>query len=105
MMAATLAKGTTRIENAACEPELVDLADFLNKMGARISGAGSHLIQIEGVTELHGAEHTVISDRIETGTFMVAAAMTKGDLTVRKCNPRHNNALIDKLAFSTFLRI
>jgi UDP-N-acetylglucosamine 1-carboxyvinyltransferase len=97
VMAAVLAKGITRIENAACEPELVDLANFLNKMGARIKGAGSHLIEIEGVSKLSGAKHSVIADRIETGTFMVAAAITQGDLTVQNCVPSHNNALIDKL--------
>lgn len=97
MMAAVLAKGVTRIENAACEPELVDLANFLNKMGAKIRGAGSHMIEVEGVTRLSGAEHSVIPDRIETGTFMVASAITHGDLMIRDCIPSHNNALIDKL--------
>jgi len=97
MMAATLAKGTTFIENAACEPEVVDLANFLNKMGAKIEGHGSHLIKIQGVKKLHGTTHTVIPDRIEAGTFMVAAAMTGGDLTIQNCNPEHNTALIDKL--------
>lgn len=97
MMAAVLAKGTTRIENAACEPELVDLANFLNKMGARVSGAGSHLIEIEGVSKLHGAQYSIIPDRIEAGTFMVGAAITEGDLLVKNCIPRHSNALIDKL--------
>ena len=97
MMAATLADGRTIIENAACEPEVVDLANFLNKMGAKIKGHGSHLIEIEGVRRLHGATHTVIPDRIEAGTFMVAAAMTGGDVIVRNCNSDHNNALIDKL--------
>ncbi|MBT8044992.1 MAG: UDP-N-acetylglucosamine 1-carboxyvinyltransferase, partial [Verrucomicrobiae bacterium] len=75
MMAAVLAEGTTIIESAACEPEVVDLANFLNKMGAKIKGAGTRRIYIEGVKKLHGAEHTVIPDRIEAGTFMVAAAM------------------------------
>ncbi|MBI4358498.1 MAG: UDP-N-acetylglucosamine 1-carboxyvinyltransferase [Candidatus Omnitrophica bacterium] len=98
MMAAALAKGTTYIENAASEPELVDLADFLVKMGAKIKGQGSHLIEIQGVRKLCGATHSVISDRIEAGTFMVAGAMTRGsDVTVRNCNPEHNRALIDKL--------
>ncbi len=98
MMAAVLARGTTYIENAACEPELVDLADFLNKMGARINGHGSHLIQIEGVDKLMGAHHSVIPDRIEAGTFMVAGAMVRSsDVTVRNCNPEHNHALLDKL--------
>ncbi len=98
MMAATLARGTTCIEGAACEPELVDLADFLVKMGARIKGHGSHLIEIEGVPRLSGATHRIIPDRIEAGTFMVAGAMTRGgDVVVRNCNPEHNRALLDKL--------
>lgn len=97
MMAATLASGTTLIENAACEPEVVDLANFLIKMGAKIQGHGSHLIEIQGVRKLYGARHGVIPDRIEAGTFMFAAAMTNGDITVHNCNPDHNKALIDKL--------
>lgn len=98
MMAATLARGITYVENAACEPELVDLAEFLNKMGAKIKGHGSHLIQIEGVKKLRGTRHAVISDRIEAGTFMVAATMVRnGDVVVQNCNPDHNHALIDKL--------
>ncbi|MBI4373105.1 MAG: UDP-N-acetylglucosamine 1-carboxyvinyltransferase [Candidatus Omnitrophica bacterium] len=98
MMAAVLAQGTTYIENAACEPELVDLAEFLVKMGAKIKGFGSHLIEIQGVRKLHGATHNVISDRIEAGTFMVAGAMTRGsDVTIRNCNPEHSHALLDKL--------
>lgn len=98
MMAAVLARGATHIENAACEPELVDLAEFLIKMGAKIKGHGSHLIEIEGVRKLHGAVHSIISDRIEAGTFMVAGAMTRGgDVVVRNCNPEHNHALLDKL--------
>ncbi|MBI1977323.1 MAG: UDP-N-acetylglucosamine 1-carboxyvinyltransferase [Candidatus Omnitrophica bacterium] len=98
MMAATLARGTTYVENAACEPELVDLAEFLNKMGAKIKGHGSHLIQVEGVKKLRGTRHAVIPDRIEAGTFMVAATVVRnGDVVVRNCNPDHNHALIDKL--------
>jgi UDP-N-acetylglucosamine 1-carboxyvinyltransferase len=97
MMAATLAEGTTVIENAAAEPEVVDLAHCLIKMGAKIEGHGSHRISIEGVRKLHGARHAVIPDRIETGTFMAAAAMTSGDVTVTECIPAHNHALIDKL--------
>ena len=97
MIAATLAQGTTLIESAACEHEVVDLANFLNKMGAKVSGQGSHLIEIQGVRKLYGAKHTVIPDRIEAGTFMVAAAVTGGDITINNCNPDHNNALIDKL--------
>ncbi len=97
MMAATLASGITRIENAASEPEVVDLANFLIKMGAKIQGAGSHLIQIEGVKKLSGAQYSVIPDRIEAGTFMVAAAITQGDIVVRNSIAQHNGALIDKL--------
>jgi len=78
MMAATLAVGTTTLHNAACEPEIVDLADLLNKMGARITGAGTPRIVIEGVERLHGARHTVLPDRIEAGTFLIAAALTGG---------------------------
>lgn len=97
MMAATLAKGRTVIENAACEPEVVDLAEFLMKMGARIRGAGTHFIEIEGVKKLGGAEYEVIPDRIEAGTFMVAAAITKGDITIKSARYDHLGALIDKL--------
>jgi UDP-N-acetylglucosamine 1-carboxyvinyltransferase len=97
MMAATLAKGLTVIENAAEEPEIVDLANFLNKMGARIKGAGTDTIRIEGVEKLHGAKHTVIPDRIETGTFMVAAAITRGDILIRNCVPDHVKPVIAKL--------
>jgi UDP-N-acetylglucosamine 1-carboxyvinyltransferase len=97
MMAATLARGTTTIHNAAREPEVKDLAELLNKMGARVRGAGTPTIQIEGVPELGGAEHTIIPDRIETGTFIVAAAITKGDLEIRDCNPEHCNRIIGKL--------
>ena len=85
MSAATLAKGTTIIESAACEPEIVDLANLLNAMGAKVSGAGSPRITIQGVGELHGADYTVIPDRIEAGTFMMAAAITNGDLTLDNC--------------------
>jgi len=90
MMAAVLAKGTTVITGAACEPEVVDLADFLNAMGAKISGAGTPRIEIEGVSELGGVEHTVIPDRIEAGTFMVAGAMAaKESITLRRVVPEH----------------
>src|SRR6185503_5804722 len=89
MMAATLADGVTVIESAACEPEVIDLANFLNKMGAKISGAGSPTITIEGVERLHGAEHTVIADRIEAGTFAVAAAATNGEVTLRGVQAAH----------------
>ncbi len=97
MMAATLALGTTIIENAACEPEVVDLARCLKKMGARISGEGSPHLEIEGVKKLHGAKLRVISDRIETGTFMMAAAITAGDVSIKNAEPDHQNVVIDKL--------
>lgn len=97
MMAATLARGETVIENAAREPEVQDLASLLTKMGARIEGAGTSTIRITGVASLHGAEHTIIPDRIEAGTFMVGAAMTRGDLKIERCCPEHLGALIDKL--------
>ena len=84
MMAATLADGVTVIESAACEPEVVDLANFLNAMGAKISGAGSPTITITGVKKLHGAEHEVIPDRIEAATFAIAAAATNGEVTIKK---------------------
>jgi UDP-N-acetylglucosamine 1-carboxyvinyltransferase len=97
MMAATLARGTTTLHNAAREPEIVDLADLLNKMGARVNGAGSETIQIEGVESLGGAEHTIIPDRIETGTFIVAAALTQGRLEIKDCRPDHLDGVIEKL--------
>jgi len=97
MMAATLARGTTTLRNCACEPEIVDLADLLNKMGARVNGAGTDTIQIEGVAALGGAEHTIIPDRIETGTFIVAAAITKGKLEIKDCRPDHLEAVIAQL--------
>ena len=97
MMAATLAKGSTRLENAAREPEIVDLADCLIKMGAKISGAGTDTIEIEGVSVLGGGVHRVIPDRIEAGTFMVAAAATRGNLTIQDINPRHLDAVTSKL--------
>ena len=97
MMAATLADGVTVIESAACEPEVVDLAHFLNAMGAKISGAGGPTITISGVSTLHGAEHTVIPDRIETATFMIAAAATNGEITIKNCRADHLRAVIDKL--------
>ena len=97
MMAATLARGETVIENAAREPEVQDLASLLTKMGARIEGAGTSTIRITGVTALHGAEHTIIPDRIEAGTFVVGAAMTRGDLKIERCCPEHLGALIAKL--------
>jgi UDP-N-acetylglucosamine 1-carboxyvinyltransferase len=97
MMAATLAEGKTILHNAACEPEIEDLAELLNKMGARVRGAGTPRIEIEGVEALGGAEHTIIPDRIETGTFIVAAAITKGELEIKDCHPRHLTAVITKL--------
>ena len=97
MMAATLARGTTTLRNAAREPEIVDLAELLNKMGARVNGAGTDTIQIEGVPALGAAEHTIIPDRIETGTFIVAAAITKGQLEIKDCRPDHLKAVIAKL--------
>lgn len=97
MMAATLADGVTVLENAACEPEVADLAALLNRMGARIEGAGTPTISIEGVDHLQGAEHEVIPDRVETGTFMVAAAITGGDVTINRCLPSHLEAVTEKL--------
>lgn len=97
MMAATLAKGKTVIESAACEPEVEDLADFLIKMGAKIKGHGTPIIEIEGVKKLKGVEHTIIPDRIEAGTFMIAALITRGDITIKNIVSRHLGAVIDKL--------
>ena len=97
MMAAALAEGRTVIESAACEPEVVDLADYLNAMGARITGAGSPRIVIDGVDRLHGTEHKVIPDRIEAGTFMVAAAITNGEVTLSNVRTDHLMAVVDKL--------
>lgn len=96
MMAATLARGLTILNNAACEPEISDLAELLNKMGARVRGAGTSRIEIEGVPELGSAEHTIVPDRIETGTFIAAAAITRGDLEIRDCQPLHLSAVINK---------
>jgi UDP-N-acetylglucosamine 1-carboxyvinyltransferase len=97
MMAAVLAEGVTTIESAACEPEVVDLALFLNKMGAKVVGAGSPTITINGVKSLHGAEHEVIPDRIEAATFAIAAAATGGDVTIKGGRPDHMHAVLDKL--------
>jgi UDP-N-acetylglucosamine 1-carboxyvinyltransferase len=97
MMAATLAEGRTRIRPAACEPEVVSLAEVLNSMGARISGAGTRTIEIEGVPYLHPFQHTVMPDRIEAGTFAVAAAITGGQVEVADCMPEHLGAVIKKL--------
>ncbi len=97
MMAATLADGRTVLRNAACEPEISDLAELLNRMGARVRGAGATEITIDGVASLGGAEHTIIPDRIETGTFLIAGAITDGELEVKDCQPEHSTALIEKL--------
>lgn len=97
MMAASLAMGKTVIRNAAMEPEVEDLADLMNKMGARIKGAGTPVIEIEGVDQLGSAEHTIIPDRIETGTFIVAAAITGGDLEIKNCRPDHLVTVIEQL--------
>ncbi|MEE4354913.1 MAG: UDP-N-acetylglucosamine 1-carboxyvinyltransferase [Desulfococcaceae bacterium] len=97
MMAAALAKGKTVLRNAAREPEITALADVLNRMGADIQGAGSPVISIRGVSELQPAEVSIIPDRIETGTFMVAAALTKGDVSITRCEPDHLRAVINKL--------
>lgn len=97
MMAAVLAEGTTVIRNAAREPEIVDLQNLLNKMGAKVRGAGTHVIRIDGVTQLTGTEHVVIPDRIEAGTHMIAAVMTGGDITVENVIPEHISPVIAKL--------
>ena len=97
MMAATRAKGLTIIESAACEPEVRDLADFLNKMGAKIEGHGTRRIEITGVDQLHGAEHTVIPDRIEAGTFLIAALITQGEVLLAGAEPDHMINLIDRM--------
>ena len=97
MMTAVLADGVTIIENAAEEPEIVDLANFLNEMGASVRGAGTNTIKIKGVKSLHGAEHTIIPDRIEASTYMVAAAMTKGDVTIENVIIDHLKPVIAKL--------
>jgi len=97
MMAATLAKGKTVIESAACEPEVADLAEFLIKMGAKIKGHGTPIIEIEGVRQLHGTEHSIIPDRIEAGTLMVASLITKGDITIKNVFYQHLGAVVDKL--------
>jgi UDP-N-acetylglucosamine 1-carboxyvinyltransferase len=97
LMAATLARGTTVLRRAAREPEVEDLADLLNRMGARVRGAGTETITVEGVESLGAAEHTIIPDRIETGTFLVAAAITNGELEVKDCQPQHLTAVIERL--------
>ena len=97
MMAASLAQGTTYIENAALEPEIVDLANFMNSMGARITGAGSNVIKIEGVEKLSSTDYSPIPDRIEAGTYMVAAAATAGDIIIKNIIPEHLKAVTAKL--------
>jgi UDP-N-acetylglucosamine 1-carboxyvinyltransferase len=97
MMAATLAEGMTLMENCAREPEVADLAALLNKMGARIEGAGTSTIRIQGVSKLRGARHKIIPDRIEAGTFVIAGALAGGDLIVSHCDPSHLGALLQKL--------
>jgi UDP-N-acetylglucosamine 1-carboxyvinyltransferase len=97
MMAAVLARGMTTIRNAAKEPEIVDLQNFLNAMGAKVRGAGTDIIRIDGVSELGGCEHTVIPDRIEAGTFMTAAVITRGDVTLENVIPEHVEAITSKL--------
>jgi len=98
LMAATLAEGETLLQNCAREPEVVDLADLLNKMGAKIQGAGTPTIRVKGVTKLHGAKHRIIPDRIEAGTFIIAGALTGGDVNVAGCDPKHLGALLQKLS-------
>src|SRR5262249_52469292 len=97
MMAAALAEGETVLENCAREPEVEDLACLLNKMGAKVTGAGSPTIKIQGVSRLRGAKHRIIPDRIEAGTFIVAGAITGGDVNVANCEPKHQTALTAKL--------
>jgi UDP-N-acetylglucosamine 1-carboxyvinyltransferase len=97
MMAAVLAEGVTLIESAACEPEVVDLANFLNAMGAKVTGAGSPTITITGVSQLHGAEHEVIPDRIEAATYALAAVISNGEVCLRGARPEHLHAVLDKL--------
>jgi UDP-N-acetylglucosamine 1-carboxyvinyltransferase len=97
LMAATLAEGETLLENCAREPEVADLADLLNKMGARITGAGSATIRVQGVSHLHGAKHRIIPDRIEASTFLIAGALTGGDINIAGCDPNHLGTLLEKL--------
>jgi UDP-N-acetylglucosamine 1-carboxyvinyltransferase len=98
MMAATLAEGETILDNAACEPEITDLADLLRSMGARIQGDGTRTIRIQGVKELHGSRHCIIPDRIEAGTFAIASAITRGDVEIVECNPSHLTAVLTQLS-------
>jgi len=102
MMAATLAEGITTLENAAKEPEIVDLANYLNAMGAKIKGQGTSVITIEGVKELKPAKHAIMADRIEAGTLLIAGAITGGDVTVKSCRPQDLEALILKMREAGF---
>jgi UDP-N-acetylglucosamine 1-carboxyvinyltransferase len=97
LMAATLAEGETVMQNCAREPEVADLADLLNQMGARIEGAGTATIRVKGVAKLHGAKHRIIPDRIEAATFIIAGALTGGDINIAGCDPRHLDAVLQKL--------
>jgi UDP-N-acetylglucosamine 1-carboxyvinyltransferase len=97
LMAATLADGETILQNCAREPEVADLADLLNKMGAQVEGAGTSTIRVQGVSKLHGAKHRIIPDRIEAGTFIIAGALTGGDVNITGCDPSHLDALLAKL--------
>ena len=97
LMAAVLADGETCMENCACEPEVTDLAKMLTSMGAQIEGAGTATIRVQGAEQLHGAKHRIHPDRIEAGTFLVAAAITGGELTLTSCNPDHLSSVIEKL--------
>ena len=97
LMAAVLAEGETVIENAAREPEVIDVADMLTKMGAKIEGAGTSTIRVQGVSELHGTEHAIIPDRIEAGTYVIAGAITGGEVVISRCEPEHLGALTAKL--------
>src|SRR4030043_1961333 len=97
MMAASLAKGKNTLQNAAMEPEVIDLANVLNKMGAKINGAGTNVIEVEGVKSLHAVEHRIISDRIEAGTLMVAAGLTRGNIKILNASSQHTQTIIHKL--------
>jgi UDP-N-acetylglucosamine 1-carboxyvinyltransferase len=97
MITASLAPGTTVLENAACEPEIVDLANFINAMGGKVRGAGTNMVRVEGVSRLHGCRHEVIPDRIEAGTYMMMAAASGGDVLVQNVIPEHLNTVIAKL--------
>src|SRR5208283_1593145 len=97
LMAAVLAEGETILQNCAREPEVADLAALLNKMGAKIEGAGTAIIRVKGVSKLKGAKHRIIPDRIEAGTFLIAGAMTGGDLNIAGCDPAHLGAVLGKL--------